>query len=221
MVTIAATIMKENNYDRIAWCYDVLSFIVFGSSIKNSQIKMLPFIAEKSNILIAGGGTGWILEEIAKVHSSGLQITYIESSAEMIRRSKKRKIGFNNMEFINQSVTSVNLKEAFYDVVITSFFFDNFSAKNSEAIFKKFDKSLTQNGKWLFSDFQLKENGTLAHKAIVKIMYTFFKLTCRIEADKLPDTEKLFQSDYDLFWVNYLNNKLIVSKVFVKKENYI
>ncbi len=209
--------MKEINYDNIAWSYDWLSRIVFGSAIRNAQIQILPFIGDRKNVLIAGGGTGWILEEITKLYPSGLRITYIDISAKMIRRSKKRAAGLNEVNFINQSINTVTLKEDYYDVIITPFFLDNFSHVECNNIFKKLHKCLKQNGKWLYSDFELKQKNKLWHKAIVKLMYLFFKITCNIQANQLPDVDIYFlQHNYNLIWVRYNFNKLIVSKVFEK-----
>jgi ubiquinone/menaquinone biosynthesis C-methylase UbiE len=55
-----------NNYDRIARIYDKLSRMVFGKSIVRAQQSILPFITTPARMLIVGGGTGWILEEIAR-----------------------------------------------------------------------------------------------------------------------------------------------------------
>lgn len=208
---------NNNNYDSIAWCYDWLSFIVFGNSIKIAQIQMLPFIGKKNKVLISGGGTGWILEEIAKLHSSGLTITYIDVSEKMIRRSKNRKVGLNKIEFINKSIEEVVFSTDYYDVILTHFFFDNFSQSSSKNIFEKLHQSLKSGGKWLFSDFQLKERKKFWQRAMINSMYLFFKITCGIQANKLPDTDIYFYShNYKLISAKSFYNKLIISKVFEK-----
>ncbi len=86
---------KQNNYDTVAFCYDRLSRLIYGKTQVNAQTALLPFISNGSRILIAGGGTGWILDEINKTHPSGLEIVYIERSAKMLLRSKKRNCGIN------------------------------------------------------------------------------------------------------------------------------
>jgi len=91
----------RNNYDRIARYYDVLSRMVFFRAQLKAQIDQLHFIPANSSVLIVGGGTGWILEEIAKVHSSGLRITYVEISAKMLDLSRKRKVGANEVTFVH------------------------------------------------------------------------------------------------------------------------
>ncbi|RZL54089.1 MAG: methyltransferase type 12, partial [Pedobacter sp.] len=73
-----------NNYDKIANQYDTLSRLVFFKSQVNAQINQLHNIPKDSSVLIVGGGTGWILEEIVKLHPSGIKIIYVEISAKML-----------------------------------------------------------------------------------------------------------------------------------------
>jgi len=91
----------RNNYDRIARYYDFLSRIVFFRAQLKAQIDQLHFIPANSSVLIVGGGTGWILEEIAKVHPTGLNITYVEISAKMLELSRKRYAGANHVTFVH------------------------------------------------------------------------------------------------------------------------
>ena len=117
--------MKLNNYDAIASNYDMLSRMVFFKSQVKAQIAQIKFIPSRSNILIVGGGTGWILEEISKVYSEGLKITYIEISEKMIRLASKRSARGNILEFVNLPIEDF-IDDCRYDVVITAFLFDNF-----------------------------------------------------------------------------------------------
>ena len=94
----------RNNYDNIASSYDLLSRLVFFRSQVKAQIEQLKYIPEGSNVLIAGGGTGWILEEIAKIHPSGLSITYVEISAKMLEISQKRNTKANTITYIRSSI---------------------------------------------------------------------------------------------------------------------
>ena len=81
------------NYNNSAWFYDRLSRLVYGRALKNAQLFLLKFIPPDSKILIAGGGTGWILEEITRLHPEGLNITYVEIAPKMMALSKKEILG--------------------------------------------------------------------------------------------------------------------------------
>jgi spermidine synthase len=69
------------NFNNSAWFYDGLSRLVYGNALVEAQVYLLQFIRPNSKILIAGGGTGWILEELAKLHPEGLKIAYVEIGA--------------------------------------------------------------------------------------------------------------------------------------------
>lgn len=142
------------NYDNSAWFYDRLSRLVYGKALVKSQVYLLKHIPENSGILIAGGGTGWILEEIAKAHPSGLTITYAEISSNMMALSKKRKIGDNKVIFINEPVENIE-EYRLYDIVFTPFLFDNFTEETLQNVFTHLHKRLKPDGIWLNTDFRL------------------------------------------------------------------
>ena len=69
-----------SNYDNSAAFYDQLSQMVFGKALIRAQLYLLQQVPPNSTVLIVGGGTGWILEELSNIHYSGLAITYVEIS---------------------------------------------------------------------------------------------------------------------------------------------
>ncbi len=211
---------KFNNYDRIAWCYDLLCSIMFGNSIRKAQIEMLNFIPGKSNILIIGGGTGWIIEEISKVHQSGLYITYIDASEKMIEKSKRREARLNKVEFISSPIEQVHLKPHKYDVIITAFFFDNFSQSKCGLIFNQLNTSLKNYGTWLYADFKLSyKKRQHWQKRLLNLMYLFFKIFCRLEAEELPDIKSLFVVyNYEVIIEKSYYKDFIFSTVFKVKD---
>jgi len=109
------------NYNNSAWFYDRLSHLVYGRALVEAQVYLLQFIPPNSNLLIVGGGTGWILDEITRIHPSGLQVTYVEVAPKMIAISKTRDTGGNKVIFINDAMENVPLIDDF-DIVVTPFF---------------------------------------------------------------------------------------------------
>jgi ubiquinone/menaquinone biosynthesis C-methylase UbiE len=179
------------NYNNSAWFYDRLSRLVFGRALMNAQIFLLKFIPANSEILIAGGGTGWILEEIARLHLEGLNITYVEIAPKMTALSQRRNIGSNRVTFINAAIEDVTLP-ADFGVVITPFLFDNFTQVNLEKIFAHIQAALKPGGLWLNCDFQL--TGKWWQGVLLKTMFLFFRLICNIEASGLPEIQREFES---------------------------
>ncbi|MFD0748620.1 class I SAM-dependent methyltransferase [Mucilaginibacter calamicampi] len=178
-----------NNYDNAAPFYDKLSRLVFGRALVNAQVYLLQFVPPATNILIAGGGTGWILDELTRLHPTGLHITYVELSPKMMALSQQKDTGANKVTYINSAIEDVFL-DANFDVVITPFLFDNFSEQTAQKVFDHLNSALKPNGLWLYADFEPKDR--LWQKTLLKTMHLFFKLLCSIEASRLPEVKNLF-----------------------------
>jgi len=186
----------KNNYDPIASNYDWLSRLVFGRQLAASQICLLQHVPADSKILIVGGGTGWILEEISKIHPSGLSITYVEISEKMIQLAKKCRKGENQVTFVNTAIEDYTTSEL-YDIVFTAFLFDNFGAERTELVFNKLAGMLTKQGKWLFTDFFIdKEKSSWWQKSLLKTMLVFFRIVSDIEASALTPMQPKFQAGH-------------------------
>lgn len=207
------------NYNNAAWFYDSLSRLVYGKALINAQVYLLRYIPASSNILIVGGGTGRILEEITKIQSSGLDIAYVEVAPKMITASKKRNSGGNHVTFINEAIENVSFA-ADFDVVISSFLFDSFTEQTLQLVFNRIHALLKPGGLWLYCDFQ--QTGKWWQKVFLKSMFWFFKITCDIEAARLPDIEQYFEVlDYKTIAARTFFSDFISSKVYQKRRDMI
>ena len=186
----------RNDYNGIANYYDRLSRIVFQRSIIKAQAYLLEFVQDNNCILLVGGGTGWILEEISKLNRQNVSVIYVEKSAKMIELSKKRKYGNISVEFIDSPIETYTTQQQF-DIILTPFVFDNFIEKKIKYIFPKLDTYLKKMGFWLYADFVNDEQKSKAwQQLLLKTMYTFFKLTTNIETKKLVDLKRYFEEKY-------------------------
>jgi ubiquinone/menaquinone biosynthesis C-methylase UbiE len=203
------------NYNNSAWFYDRLSRLIYGNALINAQVYLLQYIPAGSNILIIGGGTGWILEEITKIHPAGLNITYVEVAPAMMGLSQKRRIGLNKVIFMNNAVESIALQPGF-DVIITPFLFDNFKEQTLQKVFEHIHPSIKPKGLWLNADFQL--TGKWWQQLLLKSMFLFFRILCCIEASSLPDIEQQFEKySYESIAGAFFYGDFIISKVYRKK----
>ncbi|SHN29888.1 class I SAM-dependent methyltransferase [Chitinophaga sp. CF418] len=186
----------KNNYDNIARYYDFLSRMVFRTTQQDAQTALLPYIETHSTVLIAGGGTGWILEEMAKICPSDLHIYYVEISANMIALAEQRKYQ-HEVTFVNMAIEDFNndLSHTF-DVIITPFLFDNFSRERVTPVFLHLHNMLKPSGRWLFTDFHYQKQAPLWQRALLRSMYVFFRILCHVEADALADIEPLFKEHH-------------------------
>ena len=208
----------HGNYDAVAGFYDPLARLVFGNAIREAQTFLLPEIPKEARILIAGGGTGWILEEITRLNPGALHITYVEISEKMIGMAKKRYTASNEVIFINGAIQEVNL-EGQFDVVLTPFLFDNFSETTIKKAFRKMNYHLKAGGLWLFSDFKT-EGQSLAHQILLKVMYLFFSSLCKLETTTLHDPSTIFlQQGYTPTLQKTFFSNFIYSVVYQKHKS--
>jgi ubiquinone/menaquinone biosynthesis C-methylase UbiE len=202
------------NYDNSAWFYDRLSRVIYGKALVRAQVYLLQYIPAGSTMLIAGGGTGWILEEISKLHPSGLKITYVEISAKMMALSRKRSVSSNQVTYINEPVENMDGQNS-YDVLITPFLFDNFTEQTLQTVFTHLHKQLKTGGIWLNTDF--RPTGKWWQSFLLRSMILFFRIICRIEAKKLPEIEKCFgQHQYKVIDQKSFFGEFILSTAYQK-----
>ncbi|GAA4325083.1 hypothetical protein GCM10023149_27180 [Mucilaginibacter gynuensis] len=208
-----------SNYDSSAGFYDWLSRLVYGNAPIKAQQYLLPLIPANAHVLIIGGGTGRIIEDIAVVHPSGLHITYVELSAKMTVLSQKRNAAGNTITFINNAVENVNMPQHF-DVVITPFLLDNYTDEKLSPTFKHIDSLLKPGALWLDTDFQL--TGKWWQWLLLNSMIVFFKLLKSIDSTKLPDARKLF-TDYGYTVVDEKEfyGRFMVTRGYRKKTHKI
>ncbi|QXV65469.1 class I SAM-dependent methyltransferase [Mucilaginibacter sp. 21P] len=208
--------MAKGNYDNAAVFYDRLARMVFGDSLTKAQVYILERIPANAKILIVGGGTGWILDEITKINPAGLNITYVEISAKMMALSRKRNLGDNKVTFIAQAIQQAELNNDF-DVVLTPFLLDNFSEERLPAIFDPIHKALKPSGLWLYADFQL--TGKLWQNLMLKSMLLFFKVLCGVESWQLPDAKGMFaRQGYKKIEERDFYGRFVVSRVYRKSK---
>lgn len=202
------------NYNNSAWFYDSLARMVYGSALVNSQIYLLQHIPAGSNVLVVGGGTGWVLDELTRIHATGLSVTYVEIAPNMMALSKKRDTGGNRVVFINDAIENVVLP-ADFDIALTPFLLDNFSEENLIKLFNSISTLLKKEGLWLTVSFQL--TGKWWQWVLLKSMILFFKLICGIEASKLPGINMCFDKNgYRLIEQKCFYGDFIGARVYKK-----
>jgi ubiquinone/menaquinone biosynthesis C-methylase UbiE len=185
----------------IARVYDRLASLVFGQHLRRAQVCFLDRISPHSRVLVLGGGSGWILEEILQA-SCPAYICYIDTSAEMIRLAEKKWQSLPagqrkkaSIQFVHGSEMAIP-QGAEFDTILTFFVLDCYSTAACQPMMKTLSGRLKKDGSWLFADFRVDRHW---HKKIwqlplISLMYLFFRLSCGLRANRLPDFDRLFAS---------------------------
>ncbi len=175
--------MKPGGFDKIASVYDGLAQLVFGNSIKQAQLYFLNEIAPQSNVLILGGGTGWLLAELLKLNPT-CEVWYIEASEKMLKLSKLKTNHSSRVHFIHGTEDSIP-NETKFDVVITNFYLDLFTNTALDSVLAKIQEAGKPGTLFLATDFIDRKKWW--QSILLKTMYIFFHNTCKVEASRLPD----------------------------------
>jgi ubiquinone/menaquinone biosynthesis C-methylase UbiE len=202
------------DFSGIAFAYDYLARIFFGDTIKRCQIWTLKSLQENATVLIPGGGTGWILEEIDKLNIP-LEIVYVEPSKGMMRRSKERKINNLKIRYINEMNGSSSTE---FDKILHFFYLDLFNEVNLEAEIISARNLLKPKGFLLFADFQLnRKTLPVWQKSLSFIMHQFFRRVTGMESNKLKDLHSaILKSGFNLVEEKFFYGNFISGKIYQK-----
>jgi len=173
------------NFDLIAGFYDRLAKVVFGKQWDFVQKAPVKFLENKRKVLIVGGGTGELLENLMDQ-----DVTYLEISERMIQQAKKRNIAAK-VEFVTGDYLLWNSNKRF-DAVVMPFFLDCFKEERLQRAINRTKEFLVPGGELIITDFQ---HTVWWKNVLVKLMYLFFRLTSQLEGDRLLDFEARILKD--------------------------
>ncbi len=184
-------------FDRLAGVYDLLVRLVFGRAIEKAQCALLEKLPPGGKILLIGGGTGWLLKPLC-TQAKPAELLYLDASAAMIAKARafaRREIPQELEKITFLHGTQLDLTEQkMFDILITPFFLDLFSQKELPAVFEKLKQQLQPDGCWYLIDFQLPANAFRPFaRALIWVMYRFFRLFTSMSGNKLCDPSSLFR----------------------------
>ncbi|MGL1888256.1 MAG: class I SAM-dependent methyltransferase [Reichenbachiella sp.] len=172
-----------SDFDLIAPIYDGLAQCVFLGRISKSKAAHLSKMEPDSNILVLGGGTGEILEQINK-RVNNCTITYVEMSTRMIERAKRRK-GTNRVQYLNNDFLKTNLAQQ-YDYIICNYFLDLFHEQVLDNVLIKVSNLLHLKGQLIVTDFQITR---WWHRPFSVVMHQFFRHTANLQSNELNNIQ--------------------------------
>lgn len=201
------------SFDRIAPVYDTLAHVIFGKRLETAASCFFDHIESNSHILILGGGTGQILEQLDAMERN-LDVTFVEQSLKMITKAQARTTGHLSVRFEHADARTFE-SEKKYDVLITPFFLDCFTTSQLSRAGHHWKNFLRDGGLWLFTDFV--GTPSVAKNAFIGLMYRFFRLTAGIDTGKLPEYSVVFEGLKCRESQRFVSN-MVESRVYVKSD---
>ncbi|WP_439880013.1 class I SAM-dependent methyltransferase [Pontibacter sp. MBLB2868] len=212
--------LPDSGFHYAAPFYDKLAKLVYGSALQQAQLALFPFLPQQGRVLIIGGGSGWILEQLTHTGKK-LDILYLDAAPAMLKlaQAKYKKLHQQHncsVAFRLGTEQKIESQEQF-DVIITPFLLDLFPPQRLHQLMSKLKHALPPDGLWLVADFwPVLQHPPLWQRALVWAMYTFFGAISSVQAKQLPDyafhfkklnlTEKYSRSFY---------GGMVQAKVFV------
>lgn len=177
-------------FDWIAPVYDALAFVVFGHRLQQAQAAFLNHIPPDASVLLVGGGTGWLLEQLL-LNCHPKRVLYLEASAQMLARASRRMVRHSvlgSVEFRLGDENSLKPDERF-DVVLTPFVLDLFTEETLRSqLIPQLLKAMNPRGLWIVTDFvQPRRNW---QKLLLWLMIRFFRLTAGMKAKTLANWQR-------------------------------
>jgi tRNA (cmo5U34)-methyltransferase len=182
----------RKGFNRLAPAYDLLAGLFFGGRLLRSQTHFLPELKKCRSALILGGGTGAILQEMAKLGIAE-RYTYVDISDRMIGKAEKRMKGKgHHIEFIRGSYTAIPAQA--FDLIVTPYVLDCFREDELGLVIQTLSEKFTPGGEWLFVDFQVPDKKMKVARPVIRLLYFFFNITSGLGVTKLPDFQRIFSA---------------------------
>ncbi|MFN2621567.1 MAG: class I SAM-dependent methyltransferase [Chthoniobacterales bacterium] len=177
------------SFDAVAPWYRTLETITFGNALQRARVACLGEIGSPRRGLIVGEGNGRFLAELLRTQPA-VKVDCIDASERMLQLAQQR-LGHNarRVRFLREDIRSWMPLPGQYDLVVTLFFLDCFSADQLADIVRKLSNAATRNAVWLLADFRVPSSGfdRLRARAWLAAMYAFFRVAAGIEARQLVD----------------------------------
>ena len=187
------------SYSSIARFYKLIESVTIGGSLLDARLGHLQRLAagpEIQHALLVGEGNGSFLLPFAQQFPN-TRITVLDESAAMLRVAQTRLeaagIDTARIAFWQADMTTEQLHEDRYDLIVTLFFFDNFDAATVRRVVPVLERASTASAQWLLSDFQIPASGwrRLRARIWLIILYAFFRCVAKIPARTVPPVEAI------------------------------
>lgn len=179
--------------------YDWMGSALFAGALARSRRHFIERVRRVRRALLVGDGTGGFLVDLLEAGYAG-EIVYVDVApgmTEAARRRVRRRFpaAAGRIEFHCQDVREFEDAQGF-DLICTHFFLDGFEDEELDALVARLSRCLQDGGRWLVTDFA-PAGGALAHRAAQRMLlgglYGFFRLTCGIEARRLPSIDSALE----------------------------
>lgn len=176
------------NCDPIARWYWWLEYIGFGGALQRRRLTFLKDVADARRAVVLGEGDGRFLVKLVEQNRSA-SIDYIDLSERMLELARARA-GADRVTYHHGDALKIPLPVGEYDLVTTHFFLDCMNEDDAARLADRVSQATAPHAQWLVSEFA--DSGLWA-RAIITILYFFFRVTTGLTTRRLVDHHALLE----------------------------
>ena len=182
------------NFDRLAPFYQTMDLLAAGGKLQRRRVAFLGQLPVPRRILLAGEGHGRFLTECVRCFP-GAQIVVVDASAGMLAVAK-RQPGLSRVEFAHADLLEWEHPAGRFDLIVTNFFLDCFAADQLAVVVARLARLAAPQASWLIADFDIATGrwAGMRCRLILALLYRFFSITCRLEAQALVSPDAALQA---------------------------
>jgi ubiquinone/menaquinone biosynthesis C-methylase UbiE len=187
------------SFDILAPFYTWMERVSAGGKLQRCRVAYLENIPQPRHILTLGEGHGPFLAA-CRARFPEARIVVAEGSAPMIEQARRRleKAGLSSplVEFIHTDIFAWTPPPREFDLIATHFFLDCFTADQIALLVPRIAQAAAPQCAWLLADFQEASQGwrRIRSRAILAIMYVFFRVVTRLPAHRLSPPDPYLQN---------------------------
>jgi len=178
------------SFDRLAPFYRSMEIFAAGGKLQRCRMAFLDEIPVPKKILLAGEGHGRFLPECVRRFPQ-TEIVMVDISAGMLEIARS-KVESDHVKFIHADFLEWDGPQGEFDLIVTNFFLDCFTADQLALVISKLGRCATPDAQWLLADFEIATTplAGLRGRLIVGMLYTFFRLVAALKASALVPPER-------------------------------
>ena len=186
------------SFDRLAPHYCWMEWVLAGGKLQRCRTTFIGGIPAPREVLMMGEGNGRCLVEMLRAFPAA-RFVCVDASARMIECAMARvaKHGFRqaSIQFIHADALTWQPPAAWFDLVVTHFFLDCFTADQLATLIPQLADSAAPDARWLLADFCEPSAGFRKWRArwILRTMYFFFRRVTRLNAAHLTPPDALLR----------------------------
>ncbi|CAN5880874.1 hypothetical protein BH24DEI2_BH24DEI2_25120 [soil metagenome] len=167
--------------------------------------------------MILGEGDGRFLERFLEGQPD-CSVTVLEQSSRMVELARARLTSKQRerVRFLLEDAVTFRLNSACYDLIVTAFFLDCFTAQGLAHLVPKLAASLKPGGWWYYADFSTPPQGwrRVRGNAYLTAMHAFFRWQTGLQTWRLADPEPLFRDYLRLLERRDLNHGMLTCRLY-------